>query len=173
MVSRQRSNGDFSQPAKLHGSSQPTLQADALDEVHVFWLAGMSCDGCSVATVGASAPSAEALLTGNMPGLPKIILHHPVLSVEVGDEFMEPFHLAMKGELGKQFVVVYEGSIADERKNDENEALHPKCPAKIHLHSKNPFHLRIVHTSSCVSYSKTSRQVFYTDFQWQAVKMSL
>ena len=121
MVSTQPSDGDFSQPAfKLNGSSQPTLAADALDEVHVFWLAGMSCDGCSVSTVGASAPSVEALLTGNMPGLPKIVLHHPVLSVEAGDEFMHPFHLAMQGKLGKQFVVVYEGSIPDERQNDEN-----------------------------------------------------
>ncbi len=101
-------------------TSQPTLQADALDEVHVFWLAGMSCDGCSVSTVGATAPSVEALITGNMPGLPKIVLHHPVLAVTVGDEFMEPFHLAAAGELGKPFVVVFEGSVPDESLNAEN-----------------------------------------------------
>ncbi len=95
-------------------TSQPTLVADALDEIHVFWLAGMSCDGCSVSAVGATAPSAESLMTGNMPGLPRINLHHPVLSIEAGEEFMAPFHLAMQGKLGKQFVVVYEGSIADE-----------------------------------------------------------
>ncbi len=118
---RESNGNDFPQHAfNGNGSSQPTLQADALDEIHVFWLAGMSCDGCSVSTVGATAPSAEALMTGNMPGLPRINLHHPVLSIEAGDEFMEPFHLAMQGKLGKQFVVVYEGSIPDERKNDEN-----------------------------------------------------
>ncbi len=59
-------------------------------------------------------------MTGNMPGLPRINLHHPVLAVEAGDEFMAPFHRAMEGKLGKQFVVVYEGSVADERKNDIN-----------------------------------------------------
>ena len=101
-------------------TSQPTLEANALDEIHVFWLAGMSCDGCSVSAVGATSPSAESLMLGNMPGLPKIVLHHPVLSVTAGDEFMHPFHLAMQGKLGKQFVVVYEGSIADERRNDAN-----------------------------------------------------
>lgn len=121
MVSINSSNANFSPTGiKLNGSSQPTLAADALDEIHVFWLAGMSCDGCSVSTVGATAPSAESLMLGNMPGIPKIVLHHPVLSVEAGEEFMAPFHLAIQGKLGKQFVVVYEGSIADERLNDEN-----------------------------------------------------
>lgn len=101
-------------------TSQPTLQADALDEVHVFWLAGMSCDGCSISAVGATAPSAESLMLGNMPGLPKINLHHPVLSVSAGEEFMEPFHLAAEGKLDKPFVVVFEGSIADEGLNEAN-----------------------------------------------------
>lgn len=101
-------------------TSQPTLHADALDEIHVFWLAGMSCDGCSISAVGATAPSAESLMLGNMPGLPKINLHHPVLSVEAGEEFMEPFHQAANGTLGKPFVVVFEGSIADESLNDAN-----------------------------------------------------
>jgi len=45
---------------------------------------------------------------------------HPVLSVPSGDEFMAPFHLAMQGKLGKQFVVVYEGSVPDEKLNKDN-----------------------------------------------------
>ena len=101
-------------------SSQPTLQADALDEVHAFWLAGMSCDGCSISTVGATSPTAESLMLGNIPGVPKVVLHHPVLAVEAGDEFMAPHHLAAAGKLGKQFVVIYEGSIGDESMNDAN-----------------------------------------------------
>ncbi len=101
-------------------SSQPTLQADALQEVHAFWLAGMSCDGCSISTVGATSPTAESLMLGNIPGVPKVVLHHPVLAVEAGDEFMAPHHLAAAGKLGKQFVVIYEGSIGDESMNDAN-----------------------------------------------------
>ena len=101
-------------------SSQPTLSADALQEVHVFWLAGMSCDGCSISTIGATSPTAESLMLGIIPGVPKIVLHHPVLSVEAGDDFMEPFHQAAKGEFEKQFVIVCEGSVADERLNDKN-----------------------------------------------------
>ena len=55
-----------------------------IKEVHAFWLAGMSCDGCSIAAVGAKNPSVEQLIHQQIPGLPKIILHHPVLAVEAG-----------------------------------------------------------------------------------------
>jgi len=85
-----------------------------ITEVHAFWLAGMSCDGCSIATVGAQNPSVEQLINQEIPGLPKIILHHPVLAVEAGHKFMEPYHKAIRGELDAPFVVLYEGSVADE-----------------------------------------------------------
>ncbi len=83
--------------------------------VHAFWLAGMSCDGCSISVTGATNPSVEQLLTGSISGLPKVMLHHPVLSVENGDEFIHPFELAADGKLDAPYVVIYEGSIADER----------------------------------------------------------
>jgi len=86
-----------------------------IKEVHAFWLAGMSCDGCSVAAVGAQNPSVEQLLNQDIPGLPKVILHHPVLAVEAGPRFMEPYYQAARGELDAPFVVLYEGSVADER----------------------------------------------------------
>jgi hydrogenase small subunit len=91
------------------------LPLGPLKVVHAFWLAGMSCDGCSIAAVGATSPSVEDLLAGTIPGMPKIVLHHPVLSVEAGREFVRNFELAEKGELGAPYVVIYEGSIADER----------------------------------------------------------
>jgi len=90
------------------------LDAGPITEVHAFWLAGMSCDGCSVAAVGAQNPSVEQLLHADIPGLPKIILHHPVLGVEAGEKFMEPYYLAIDGKLGAPYVVLYEGSVADE-----------------------------------------------------------
>ena len=83
--------------------------------VHVFWIAGMSCDGCSIAVTGATNPPIEDLMAGNVAGLPQLILHHPVLSVETGHEFMREFERAWKGELEDPYVVVLEGSIADER----------------------------------------------------------
>jgi len=92
-----------------------TLEEGPITEVHAFWLAGMSCDGCSIAAVGARNPSVEQLMTAAIPGIPKVILHHPVLDTEAGHRFMEPYHQAVRGELGAPYVVLYEGSVADEQ----------------------------------------------------------
>ncbi len=86
-----------------------------LNEVHVFWIAGMSCDGCSIAATGATNPSVEDLLLGRIPNLPKVILHHPVLSPGAGVTFMAPFKAAVNGELGAPYVVVLEGSVPDDQ----------------------------------------------------------
>lgn len=96
----------------VNGSQK--LLPDNIEEVHAFWIAGASCDGCSIAAVGATSPSVEELLAGVIPGAPKVVLHHPVLAVEAGEEFIKPFRLAAKGELGAPFVVLCEGSIMDE-----------------------------------------------------------
>jgi hydrogenase small subunit len=90
-----------------------------LTEVHVFWLAGMSCDGCSIAVTGATAPSVEELLAGSIPGMPKVVLHHPVLSVDAGAGFIEPFADAVDGKLGAPYVVVLEGSIPDDQRFEQ------------------------------------------------------
>src|ERR1700738_4458092 len=95
--------------------SGPATRLGPFESVHVFWLAGMSCDGCSIAVVGATNPSVESLLSGSVAGLPKVVLHHSVLSVEAGEEFIHSYELAERGELGAPYVVIYEGSIADER----------------------------------------------------------
>lgn len=86
-----------------------------LEKVYAFWLAGMSCDGCSISVLGATAPSVESLLQGAVPGLPRLVLYHPVLSVEVGEEFMEMYHKAWRGELDAPYVIILEGSVPDER----------------------------------------------------------
>ena len=85
-----------------------------LTKVYAFWLAGMSCDGCTVAVAGATSPPVEALLNGTLPGLPQVILSHPVLSVESGADFMKAYHTAWEGKLDAPYVIIYEGSIADE-----------------------------------------------------------
>ena len=92
-----------------------------LASVHVFWLAGMSCDGCSIAVTGATAPSVEELLAGTIPGLPKVVLHHPVLSVAAGAEFVAPMKLAVEGKLGAPYVVVLEGSVPDDQALPEDQ----------------------------------------------------
>jgi len=95
--------------------SRERLPLGPLKTIHVYWLAGMSCDGCTISVAGATNPGIEGLLAGVVPAMPKVILHHPVLSVEAGAEFVKSFSEAWEGKLGAPYVVVYEGSVADER----------------------------------------------------------
>ncbi len=103
-------------PPETAPQEQPKrLPLGPLKTIHVYWLAGMSCDGCTIAVAGATNPGIEGLLAGAVPAMPKVILQHPVLAVDAGVEFVNTFRQAWQGELGAPYVVVYEGSIADER----------------------------------------------------------
>lgn len=102
-------------PSAAEAARPARLPLGPLDTIHVFWLAGMSCDGCTIAVSGATNPGLEGLLTGTVPAMPKVILHHPVLAVPAGHEFMAAHHAAWKGELGAPYVVCMEGSVPDER----------------------------------------------------------
>ena len=67
-------------------------------EVHVIWMTtGLGCDGDSVSVTAASLPSIEDLVMGNIPGLPKVHLHNPVLAYEVGDDFLDYWFKAAAG----------------------------------------------------------------------------
>jgi hydrogenase small subunit len=91
----------------------------AVTDVHVLWItAGLSCDGDSVSVTAAEQPSLEDVLLGNIPGIPKVHLHNPVLAYEVGSDFMKFFHAAERGELDP-FVLVVEGSIPNEEIKDQ------------------------------------------------------
>src|SRR5919199_50560 len=106
--------------------------------VHAFWLAGMSCDGCSVAVTGATAPSVEDLLLGRLPGVPRLVLHHPVVSVEAGHAFVKNYELAAEGKLNAPYVVIYEGSIANERLAEETGGYWSAMGVEEHNGEHNP-----------------------------------
>jgi hydrogenase small subunit len=97
------------------GKRSPTSLLGPLEKVHAFWLAGMSCDGCTIATVQATEPSVEDLMTGRLPGVPQVILHHYVLQLEAGVSYMSTLEQALEGTLDAPYVCIYEGSIPDER----------------------------------------------------------
>ncbi len=88
-------------------------------EVHILWISELlSCDGDSVSITAATQPSLEDILLGNIPGLPKVVLHNKVLAYESGGDFMEHFYKAERGELDP-FVLVIEGSIPNESTHRE------------------------------------------------------
>jgi hydrogenase small subunit len=90
-----------------------------LSVVHVIWLtAGLSCDGDTVSITAATQPSVEDLIFGAIPGIPRVVLHNPVLAYENGDAFLESMRKAIRGELDP-FILVVEGSIPDETMNTE------------------------------------------------------
>ena len=107
--------GEPSTPEAQPEPAQERLPLGPLKTIHVYWLAGMSCDGCTISVAGATNPGIEGLLAGAVPAMPKVILHHPVLSAEAGAEFVQSFSDAWEGKLGAPYVVVFEGSVADER----------------------------------------------------------
>src|SRR5690242_21773032 len=91
-----------------------TQKAPAVSDVHIVWItAGLGCDGDTVSITAATQPSLEDVVMGAIPGLPKVHLHNPVLADEVGEEFMNYFYQAEKGQLDP-FVFVVEGSIPNE-----------------------------------------------------------
>ena len=114
--------GDFGSPARItmeeylepHAMADEATRLGPLEKVHLFWFAGMSCDGCSVAVTGAQAPTLEGLLMGAHPGLPRVVLHHPVVNLEAGPAYERAAEQAIQGTLDAPYVVVLEGSIADE-----------------------------------------------------------
>jgi hydrogenase small subunit len=104
--------------AAPHG--RKTQKPPAIAEVTVLWItAGLGCDGDTVSVTGATQPSIEELLAGAIPGLPRLVLHNPMLAAANAEDFLRPFHQGAAGELGP-FVLVVEGSIPNERPNRDN-----------------------------------------------------
>ena len=90
-----------------------------IEEITILWItAGLGCDGDSIAMTAATQPSIEDIVLGGIPGTPKVRLHHPLLAVEVGDDFLNNFYLAEAGKL-EPFILVIEGSIPNEKNKTE------------------------------------------------------
>ncbi|HVM00168.1 MAG TPA: hypothetical protein VM324_12825 [Egibacteraceae bacterium] len=114
--------GDFGLPARTYmedllapvATGGPQSRLGPLEKIHVFWFAGMSCDGCSVSVTGATTPSLESLLLGTHPGLPRIVLHHPVINHESGSHYAAAAVRAVNGELDAPYAIILEGSMTDE-----------------------------------------------------------
>jgi len=101
-------------------TERPGGAGTGFEEIHILWISeGMSCDGDTVSVTAASQPAIEDVLSGLIPGLPKVHLHNKVLSPTLGgEEFLAPFRAAAAGEL-EPFVFVLEGSVPNEKINGE------------------------------------------------------
>ena len=87
-------------------------------EVHVVWItAGLGCDGDTIAMTAATQPSIEELVLGAIPGIPKVVLHNPLVAVD-GEGYMRALAEAAEGRLDP-FILVIEGSIPNEKIKSE------------------------------------------------------
>src|SRR5258705_12021342 len=78
---------------------------------HVLWITvGLSCEGDSVAMTSATNPSLEDIITGAIPGMPKVVIHNQGIAYEVGQEFIQAWFDAEAGKLDP-FGLVIEGSL--------------------------------------------------------------
>lgn len=91
------------------------MQGDppSLESVHLVWLSGAGCGGCTMAMLGASEPGIEDLILGNVPDAPRVVLIHPEIAMESGDAFRANLDRAADGFLSP-YVLVLEGAIPDE-----------------------------------------------------------
>jgi hydrogenase small subunit len=135
----------------------------ATGEVHIVWItAGLGCDGDSVSITAATQPSIEDVLLGAIPGLPKVILHNPVLAYELGgdnDSFMRWYYQAERGELDP-FVLVVEGSIPNEKIKSEgywaavgtDPATGQPIPTSEWIDRLSPKALAVIAIGTCATY---------------------
>jgi hydrogenase small subunit len=97
----------------------PDCSSPSIEEIDVLWItAGLGCDGDTIAATAATQPSIEQIVLGALPWIPNVHFHNPFLAPEVGNDFMERFHRAAKGD-SNPFILVIEGSIPDEANKDE------------------------------------------------------
>ncbi|MDP9073965.1 MAG: hydrogenase expression protein HypE [Actinomycetota bacterium] len=94
--------------------NRDSLRLGPLEKIYLIWMVGGSCDGCTVAVSGATHPRLEHLLSGIIPGLPRVELIHTVVSMESGPEWVHNLFMAERGEMDAPYVVCWEGSIMDE-----------------------------------------------------------
>jgi hydrogenase small subunit len=97
----------------------PNQNATEAVTAHVIWMTtGLSCDGDSVAMTSATNPSLEDIVRGIIPGMPRVVVHNPVLAYENGADFIEAWWQAERGELDP-FVLILEGSLPNEQINGD------------------------------------------------------
>ena len=66
----------------------------------------------------ATNPSLEDIIHGVIPGMPRVVIHTPVLAYENGAEFLQAWYDAEAGKLDP-FVLILEGSVPNEKINGD------------------------------------------------------
>jgi hydrogenase small subunit len=92
---------------------EASTQRQGSEILSLVWIGGASCDGCTMAALGAAEPGIEDLLIGRVPDAPPVTLLHPALALESGDAYLAQLNRATAGQL-TPFILILEGSVLDE-----------------------------------------------------------
>lgn len=82
------------------------------DPIQILWLAGGSCEGCTMAMLGAASPSIEMLLLNKVAGLPPLRLIHPLFALEAGDTYLAQLEQTAVNP-NSTAILVIEGTLFD------------------------------------------------------------
>jgi len=104
---------------QIASPAEAGLRMGPIEKIYLIWLAGGSCDGCTVAVVAATQPPVEKLIAGLVPGLPRVELIHPGVALEAGAAFTENLAMAERGELDAPYLIVWEGSVFENDSSGE------------------------------------------------------
>jgi hydrogenase small subunit len=95
------------------------VKMSEIDKIHVIWLPGQACTGCTVSLLNATSPNLLDLLTGFIPQAAGVTLdYHATIMLPWGEEALKAVEAAENGELAP-FVLVLEGAIPDESRAKE------------------------------------------------------
>ncbi len=89
---------------------------------HVLWITvRLSCEGDTVAMTSATNPSLEDIILGIIPGMPRVVIHTPVLAYENGRRL----HEGLVRRRGRQARPVRprHGRLGPEREDQERRIL--------------------------------------------------
>lgn len=93
-------------------------RAGRFERVTILWLSGGSCEGCSMAVLGATSPGFEQLISGSDSSLPSVRLFHPLFAFNSGDAYLSSLRKAAQGE-STPLILVVEGTLFDDSKCQE------------------------------------------------------
>jgi Ni,Fe-hydrogenase I small subunit len=82
---------------------EASVQQQGSEVLSLVWIGGASCDGCTMAMLGAAEPGIEDLLLGRVPDAPPVMLLHPALALESGDAYRAQLNRAAAGQLTPSF----------------------------------------------------------------------
>jgi hydrogenase small subunit len=74
-------------------------ESPSLEVIHLIWLTGAGCNGCTMAMLCASEPGIEDLILGNVPDVPRVVMVHSEFRWRVAIHFGPIWNARLKAPI--------------------------------------------------------------------------